>query len=348
MSKGFDIAGRQVGLSQPPFVIAEIAQAHDGSLGTAHAYIDAVADAGVDAVKFQTHIASAESTPGEPWRVRFSSQDVSRYEYWKRMEFGVEQWLELKKHADARKLIFLSSAFSEEAVDLLERIGMPAWKIGSGEVSNYPLIKRMEQLGKPILISSGMSSWQELDEIVSKISVPFAIFQCTSSYPCPPEKLGLNLIHDLKARYQVPVGLSDHSAVIYSGLAAISLGANLLEVHVVFDRRCFGPDTNSSLTIDELKKLVEGVNYIHTTQCHPVNKDALSREMQPMKRLFEKSLVLRFDAPIDHVLQRGDLTSKKPGTGIAAAELDQVIGRRLRRPVPADVPLTEEDLDDAA
>ena len=128
---------RPVGTSQACYIVAEMAQAHDGSLGTAHAYIDAIAKAGADAIKFQTHIAAAESTPSEPWRVKFSPQDATRYDYWKRMEFTEKQWHGLKKHADERGLKFLSSPFSVEAVELLTRVGVAAWKVASGEVKRH-------------------------------------------------------------------------------------------------------------------------------------------------------------------------------------------------------------------
>ena len=130
-------------------IIGEIAQAHDGSLGTAHAYIDAIAAAGADAVKFQTHIAAAESSPSEPWRVKFSLQDATRFEYWKRMEFTEEQWIGLKEHANSRNLMFISSPFSIEAVNLLERVGVAAWKVASGEVGNAPMLSRMISTGHP-------------------------------------------------------------------------------------------------------------------------------------------------------------------------------------------------------
>ncbi len=144
-------------------VIGEVAQAHDGSLGAAHAYIDAIASSGADAVKFQTHIAAAESTPQEPWRVRFSYQDASRYEYWKRMEFTEEQWLGLKRHAEEKKLEFLSSPFSLEAARLLQRIGMKAWKVASGEVANAQLFDYMLETRLPVMLSTGMSSMEEID-----------------------------------------------------------------------------------------------------------------------------------------------------------------------------------------
>src|SRR5215213_9239018 len=176
-------------------IIGEVAQSHDGSLGMAHAFIDSIADAGADAVKFQTHIAAAESTPSEPWRVKFSPQDATRYDYWRRMEFTEEQWHGLKRHADEAGLLFLSSPFSGEAVDLLAQVGVPAWKVASGEVTNPPLFERMAATGLPILLSSGMSSWADMDDATRRVRerhLPLALLQCTSAYPCPPEKLGLN------------------------------------------------------------------------------------------------------------------------------------------------------------
>jgi len=140
-------------------VIAEIAQAHDGSLGAAHAYIDAVARTGADAIKFQTHIAQAESLPTEPWRVRFSLQDASRYDYWRRMEFTEEQWVGLALHAQERGLTFLSSPFSFRAAALLAKIGVPAWKVGAGEITNIPFLEMLARTGKPVLLSSGFASW---------------------------------------------------------------------------------------------------------------------------------------------------------------------------------------------
>ena len=227
MSQKFKIGEKSVGPDLPCLIVAEVAQAHDGSLGTAHAYIDAVAACGADAVKFQTHIAAAESTPDEPWRIKFSPQDATRYDYWKRMEFTEEQWGGLKRHADERGLLFLSSPFSIEAVDLLNRVGVAAWKIPSGETANTPMLDRMLATGLPILLSTGMSPLSEIDDAVQHVresGVPLVIFQCTTAYPCPPEKVGLNLISLFRERYDCSVGLSDHSGTIYPGLAAVTTG----------------------------------------------------------------------------------------------------------------------------
>jgi N-acetylneuraminate synthase len=203
-------------------VIGEVALTHDGSLGVAHAFVDAIANAGADAVKFQTHIAAAESTPAEPFRVKFSRQDKTRYDYWKRMEFTQEGWRGLADHARERGMLFLSSPFSIQAVELLDRIGMPLWKIASGETSNAALLERILDTGKPVLLSTGMSPIEEVDEAVARVrarNVDVGVFQCTTAYPCPPEKVGLNLIPFYRERYGCWIGLSDHSATIYPGLA---------------------------------------------------------------------------------------------------------------------------------
>lgn len=322
-------------------VVGEVAQAHDGSLGTAHAFIDAIAAAGADAVKFQTHIAAAESTPGEPWRVRFSRQDESRYDYWKRMEFTEEQWAGLKAHAEERGLLFLSSPFSMEAAEMLERLGMKAWKIASGEVSNPVLLDFVIGTKKPVLISTGMSPLEEIDAAVARITDP-VVMQCTTAYPCPPEKLGLNLIPFFRERYGCAVGLSDHSGTIYPGLAALTLGAEVLEVHVTLSREAFGPDVPASLTTAELRQLVEGVRFLE--RALPVDKDAMAVEMEPLRRMFTKSVVARFDLPEGTVLAPEHLAVKKPGGGIPASRMSELIGGRLRRAVKADEPLREEDL----
>ena len=208
-------------------VIGEVALSHDGSLGQAHAFIDAIASAGADAVKFQTHIAASESTPSEPFRVKFSRQDASRYAYWKRMEFTEEQWRGLKTHCDERHVLFISSPFSFEAIDLLTRVGQPLWKIASGEVSNVPLLDRVLDTGSPVLLSTGMSPLAETDAAVARITARGAkvgVLQCTTAYPCPPERVGLNLIPMYRERYGCWVGLSDHSGTIYPGLAGVATG----------------------------------------------------------------------------------------------------------------------------
>lgn len=331
-------------------IIAEVAQSHDGSLGMAHAFIDGIADAGADAVKFQTHIAAAESTHAEPWRVKFSPQDVSRYEYWKRMEFTEEQWHGLRKHADERGLKFLSSPFSIEAVDLLTRVSVVAWKVASGEVSNTAMFERMAATGLPFLLSTGMSPISEIDAAVNRIrakGLPFTVLQCTSMYPTPPEKIGLNLLSFFRERYGCAVGLSDHSGTIYAGLAAAVLRIEVLEVHVTLSREMFGPDVPASVTTSELRQLVAGVRFIEIMKTNPVDKDAVAEDMATMRSLFTKSLVARVNLSAGTVLEKEHIAVKKPGTGISPKRLAEIVGRRLRRTVNADELLCEEDLEAA-
>ena len=329
-------------------VIGEVAQAHDGSLGLAHAYIDAIADAGADAVKFQTHIAAAESTPSEQWRVKFSRQDQTRYDYWKRMEFTEGQWHGLKKHADERGLLFFSSPFSSEAVELLTRVGVAAWKIASGEVRGEKMFDQMAATKLPFLISTGMSALDEIDAAVARVkkhSLSLAVFQCTTAYPCPPEQIGLNLLPFFRERYQCPVGLSDHSGTIYPGLAAATLGCAFLEVHVTMSREMFGPDVKASVTTAEFKQLIEGIRFLEKTHAHPVDKNAMAAEMQPLRALFTKSIVARTDLHAGTVLKTEHLTLKKPGTGLPEEKLPAVLGCKLKRDVKADTLILEEHLE---
>jgi N-acetylneuraminate synthase len=330
-SPAFSIGQHEVGRDRC-FIIGEVAQAHDGSLGMAHAYIDAVARAGADAVKFQTHIAEAESSPQEPWRVKFSPQDATRYDYWRRMEFSRDQWRGLKIHAEDVGMTFLSSPFSMEAVDLLEDLGTVAWKVASGEINNPALLNRMALTGKPVLLSSGMSSLAELDRAVAMVrahACPVAVMQCTSNYPTPPEKLGLNLLAEYRERYVCPVGLSDHSGNIFAGLAAATLGADLLEVHVTMSREMFGPDVGASVTTDELAQLIRGIRFIESSLAHPVDKNMLAEELSGLRNIFTKSLFLAEDLPAGTVLKIHHLAAKKPGSGIPAEQIAEVLGRRL-------------------
>ena len=329
-------------------IIAEVGQAHDGSLGLAHAFIDAIAKAGADAVKFQTHIAQAESTPGEPWRVEFSYQDKSRYDYWKRMEFTEEQWKALREHAGACALQFGSSPFSLEAACLLRRVGMDFWKVASGEIGNRPLLKFMAETGVPILLSTGMSPLHEIDESIRFLKTfraPVTILQCTSSYPCPPEHIGLNVIPLFRERYGCAAGLSDHSGNLFAGLAAATIGIDVLEVHLTLSRDMPGPDGPASVTPAELRLLVEGIRVIEKIMDHPVDKDAMAEQMVPLRRLFMKSVVASVDLPAGTRVAENHLTFKKPGTGIPQDKVAQIIGRTLRRAVAADSLLSEGDFE---
>lgn len=329
------------------YIIAEIAQAHEGSLGIAHSYIDALAETGVDAIKFQTHISEAESSSQEQFRINFSYEDLTRYDYWKRMEFTPEQWAGLKQHCEEKGMEFISSPFSIAAVELLEKLDVKRYKIGSGELTNYLMLDAIAKTKKPIILSSGMSDWNELDETINFLK-PYgnelSLLQCTTAYPTPPEKWGLTAIEEMKNRYQFPVGYSDHSADIFACLAATTLGASILEFHVVFDHNMFGPDAKASLNINQVKQLVKGVRAIEISmQNNHLKNDASS--FNTLKTMFGKTLAVNKNLPQGHIIAISDLESKKPGDqGIPAKEFQRVIGKQLKHDLKQWSFLGEEDL----
>jgi N,N'-diacetyllegionaminate synthase len=312
--------------------IAEIAQAHDGSLGIAHSYIEALATTGVDVVKFQTHIAEAESSSHEQFRVKFSYEDNSRFDYWQRMEFNLKEWQELKNHCDEVGLEFMSSPFSCAAVDLLEEVGVKRYKIGSGELQNYLMLEKIAKTGKPIILSSGMSDWGELEDTICFLK-PYgnelSLLQCTTAYPTQPQEWGLATLSEMKKRFNVPIGFSDHSSTPVAGIAAAALGAEILEFHAVFDKTMFGPDAKASLTIQEIKRLVDGVKMVTTSLNSSYNKEN-SLKYSELKTMFGKSLAVNKNLKKGHSIQVEDLESKKPGAmGIPAKEYSTIIGKKI-------------------
>jgi N,N'-diacetyllegionaminate synthase len=348
LNPAITISGREIRQGGRPLLIAEVAQGHDGSLGFAHAFIDVVADAGFDAIKFQTHIAEAESTKDEPFRVPFSFEDATRFDYWRRMEFMPVQWQGLAEHAHKRSLLFLSSCFSLEAVEMMQKIGMPAWKVGSGEIHSDGLLDAMAATGKPILFSTGLSGFAAVERQVERLvahGAPIALFQCTTRYPTSFEEVGLNAIDALHDRFGCPVGLSDHSGTIWPSVAAMARGAPLIEVHVALHRGQFGPDTPASLEPHELAQVVQGRNAIFAMLSSPVDKDKIEREAGNLRQIFGRSLALKRALPAGTVLRQEHLMMKKPGGGLQQEDLPQILGRRLRHELAPDRLLRLEDLE---
>jgi len=326
------------------YVIAEVGSVHDGSLGNALRLVDAAAECGVDAVKFQTHLAAAETLPDAPAPAFF--RDEPRFAYFERTSFSLDGWRALKTRCEEKGVAFLSSPFSEEAVDLLESLALSRYKIPSGEVTNLPLLDKVARLGKPVLLSSGMSSWAELDRAVETIRRHhdrLTVLQCTSAYPCPDEQVGLNVLAEMRERYRLPVGLSDHTLTPYASLAAVTLGASVIERHFAFSRRMYGSDARHSLEPAELAELVRGIRSLETMQAHPVDKASAER-FRDLKRVFEKSLVTARPIAAGSVIERTMLAVKKPGTGVPAARLDEVVGKRAARDLAADTLLMPEDV----
>ncbi|MEW5704577.1 MAG: N-acetylneuraminate synthase family protein [Pseudomonadota bacterium] len=324
-------------------IIAEIGSVHDGSFGNACKLIEAAAACGADAVKFQTHIAAAETLRDAPAPPYFKGE--SRFAYFTRTAFTVEQHRALAKRCADSGVEFLSSPFSLEAVDLLEEAGVSAYKIPSGEVTNLPLIERVAATGKPVFLSSGMSDWAELDAAVAVLSGggPLTVLQCTSLYPCPPERVGLNVIAEMRDRWGVPVGFSDHTLGAAAAFAAAALGASVVEKHFTFSRRMYGSDAAHSMEPDEFRIFCKGLRDIWTMTANPIDKDDLA-PCRDMKPIFEKSIVTACPVAAGTVLTREMLAFKKPGDGISAALYRDVIGKKVVRDLPADHMLQTADL----
>jgi N-acetylneuraminate synthase len=347
-SEVIHIAGREIRQNAPAFLIAEVAQAHDGSLGFAHCFIDIAAETGVDAIKFQTHIAAAESTFDEKFRMPFSYEDATRWDYWRRMEFGAAEWEGLARHARDKGLIFLSSCFSVEAVEIMRRLNVPAWKVGSGEVNSTELLNAIATGSEPILLSTGLSDFASIERQVEQITrkgIPVALFQCTTKYPTSLEEVGLNVIDELNERFGCPVGLSDHSGSIWPSVAAMARGAAMIEVHIAMHPRQFGPDTAASLDPKQLRQLGEARDAIAAMLARPLDKNVTSSSLAEVRRQFEKSVALREDLPAGTVLRPEHLTLKKPGGGLDREDVAALIGRRLVCDVPKDRLLRLDDLE---
>ncbi len=324
-------------------IIAEVGSVHDGSFGNAQKLIELAASVGADAVKFQTHLPEHETLRDAPSPKYFSTE--GRYDYFRRTGFSADQWSHLRRHADEAGIAFLSSPFSEAAVDLLEKVGVPLYKVPSGEVTNLPLLERVAATGKPVLLSSGMSSWAELDAAVAVLGdgTDLTLMQCTSAYPCPPERVGLNVMRAMAERYGRPVGLSDHTLDAFSSYAAVSLGAGVIEKHLTFSRAMYGSDAKHSLEPPAFAELVRGVRAIEAMLAHPVDKDDLS-PYREMKAVFEKSVVVKRHISGGTKITRDMLDVRKPGTGIPAREIGRVVGRVAAHSLEPDHLLREGDL----
>jgi len=335
-------------LGRDHLVIAEIAQAHDGNLDAAMQLIEAAARAGAHVVKFQTHLAAAESTAREPWRVRFSSRDATRQDYWRRMEFTLDQWKTLKGRCDELGVEFMSSPFSCEAVELLVTVGVRIWKVASGEVSNRQLLERLSATRLPTILSSGLSTYSELESAIATLGLPstdVAILQCATQYPTVAERVGLNVLAEYRSRFGCVVGLSDHTSTVFSSVAAAALGARIFEVHLRKDDDFSGPDASSSLTESALAELVKGVSFVRAALANPVDKNVLSAEQLQLRAIFGRSLVAARPMNAGDTVALSDVAFKKPGGGLSYDEISNVVGRRLRRNLKQDDELLMEDLD---
>lgn len=322
------------------YFISEVAQAHDGSLLMAHSMIESSKKAGFDAVKFQAHFAKHESSEDEKFRVELRYlPDRSRYDYWKRMEFDSYQLSELYSHTKSLGLDYVCSPFSEYAVEVLEKSGVDVYKIGSGEFFNLPLIELVLKTNKRVFISTGMSSWEEIIKMSEYLKEFYPIqfnnvvfFHCTTSYPCPIEKIGINNILKLKSSIGVDnVGFSDHSGKGSTIMAGFFAGARLFEFHSIYSKEIIGFDSSSSITFEESTRLIQDIRYIELLSSISEDKDTISRSLSDLKLNFSKSFYLVRDLAQGTVIERSHLQLKKPGIGISSDKLELVLGKKLNR-----------------
>ncbi len=324
-------------------IIAEIGSIHDGSIGNALKAIDAASKAGADIVKFQTHIAEAESLPSAPSPNYFN--DESRIDYFRRTAFSLKEWLKISDHCKLNNVRFLSSPFSLEAVDLLEQVGVDSYKIPSGEVTNVPLLERVSETSKTVYLSSGMSNWFELDNAVNilKNCPKLVPMQCTSSYPCKPEMVGLNIIKQMMERYNLEVGFSDHTIGFAAAISAVALGSTVIEKHFTFSKLMYGSDAANSMEPNEFEVFCSSLREAAVMRANKIDKDNLDA-FKDMKKIFEKSIVSSAYLKKSKKLCKNDLAFKKPGDGISASLYKKVLGKILKKDLPKNAKISWDDL----
>jgi N-acetylneuraminate synthase len=341
-SDHLQISTRTIGAGHPCFVIAEAGINHNGDATLAAELVEAAAEAGADAIKFQTHFPEHEMLRDG---ATASYVGESLFDLLTRTALSRDAHYVMRDLARKKGIIFLSTPFSREAADFLETLGVPAFKTGSGELTNLPLQRHIARKHKPMIVSTGMSTPDEIDRTVQTVraeATPFALMHCTSTYPTPYEHVQLGYISRLQELYGVPVGLSDHTLGSYMAFAAAATGANLFEKHFTVSRSLPGPDQQGSMEPAELRELVQGIRAIE--KANGATKTIQPGE-QDVRNMAHHSVVSIRDIAAGAKIAADDVWAKRPGTGIPARQLDEVIGRVARRSIPADRLIRWEDLE---
>jgi sialic acid synthase SpsE len=341
----FEIQGRKVGADAPPLVIAEIGINHEGSLKVAKEMVDAAKRAGVEAVKHQTHIIEDEMSP-HARKVIPGNADVSIYEIMERCALNEEEERELQDYVQKKGMIFFSTPFSRAAAERLRGMDIPAYKIGSGECNNFPLLEHVASFGKPVILSTGMNDMDTIRRaaaIFVKHKVPYGLMHCTSIYPTPYDKIRLGAMQELIEAFPgVPVGLSDHSLSNYPCLGAVALGASMLERHFTDHMSRPGPDIEVSMDEQACRELIEGSRAIK--QCLGGRKTKLPEEQVTIDFAYASVVTIADIQPGDE-LSLKNIWVKRPGTGeIKAPDFDKLIGKRASRALAANQHVSWEDV----
>lgn len=339
------IAHRDIGPAHPPLVIAEIGINHGGDLAVAKEMVRLAALSGCECVKHQTHFLDDEMTE-EAKAIFPPNADVSIWEVMERSALSAQEELELKAYAEGLGLIYLSTPFSRKAADFLAEAGVPAFKIGSGEADNLPLIRHIAAFGRPVILSTGMQTIDSLRAsvaILDAAGVDYALLECTNLYPSPPEIVSLKGVTELQRAFpNAVVGFSDHSIGPEMALASVALGACILERHYTDSRYRIGPDIINSMDPAELRFLIDRSREIHVALHNDKRRTAAE---EPVYRFARASVVADRDLPEGHVIAEADIWARRPGSGeIAGYDFDRVVGRRLTRAVARNTQLRWSDL----
>lgn len=334
------IGKRMIGKGHPCFVIAEAGVNHNGDFSLAKKLIDAAVEAKADAVKFQTFRAEqlvTQEAPKAKYQKETTGAEESQWEMLKKLELPEAWHWELKSYCEQKGILFLSTPFDEACADLLEKIGVPLYKIPSGEITNLGFLSHVAKKMKPILLSTGMSDLEEVREAVKTIykagNKNLILLHCVSQYPTEPEDVNLLAMKTLEKEFQIPVGFSDHTLGIEIPLAAVALGASVIEKHFTLDKKMPGPDHRASLEPEELRAMVEGIRKIEAALGNGEKKPAACE--RDTAQVARKSLVAARAISAGALLREEDVAVKRPGTGLSPARREELIGSRAKKDIPA-------------
>lgn len=347
--RGIEIAGRQVGPGNPCFIIAEAGVNHNGSVEMATQLVDVAARVGASAVKFQTFKAECIVTPGAPkagYQLETTGFSESQYEMLRRLELSPDAHRILISHCEEKGILFMSSPFDEESADFLDSVDVAAFKIPSPEITNLPFLEHVARKGRPMIISTGMATLGEVEAAVGAVhqagNRKVALLHCVSVYPANPKDVNLRAMATMAGAFDVPVGYSDHTRGIEVALAAVALGACVIEKHFTLDRSLPGPDHRASLEPSELKALVRGIRIVEEALGHG-RKEPVSSEAHTAA-VARKSLVAARNIPAGMILTKELIAIKRPGTGLRPDMRRYLLGRKVKVDVPADTFFTLEML----
>lgn len=342
--KRIRVGDKFIGEKEPCFIIAEAGVNHNGDIKLAKKLVDAAIWAGADAVKFQTFKAeevAAEGAQMAAYQEKNIGKRESQVAMLKKLELGYDEFSELKTYCDKKGVIFLSTPHDASAVEILDPL-VPLFKVGSGDLTNFPLLKKLVGKGKPIILSTGMASMEEVEETVDFLKSlnlkDLILLHCTSVYPCPVEEVNLRTMETMQKKFDFLVGYSDHTLGIEVSVAAVVLEAPVLEKHFTLDKNMEGPDHKASLEPEELKELVRAVRNVEKAM-GSAKKETTSSERE-IKVVVRKSLVARVPISKGAVVEENMLTVKRPGSGIDPRRLVDVVGKKAKKDIKKDEVLT--------